>query len=55
METQNTFIVEDETNRKPTSYGVQLKESGLNEGSNLLGRLDEDDLAILFEEARGHS
>ena len=33
------FIVEDETNRKSTSYGVQLKESGLYEGSNLMGRL----------------
>lgn len=33
------FIVEDETNRRSTSYGVQLKESGLYEGSNLMGRL----------------
>lgn len=34
------FIVEDETGRKSTSYGVKLnKESGLYEGSNLLGRL----------------
>lgn len=33
------FIVEDETNRRSTSYGVQLKESGLYEGSNLIGRL----------------
>ena len=33
------FIVEDESKRKSTSYGVQLKESGLYEGSNLLGRL----------------
>lgn len=33
------FIVEDETRRRSTSYGVQLKTSGLYEGSNLLGRL----------------
>ena len=33
------FIVEDETRRRSTSYGVQLKASGLYEGSNLLGRL----------------
>ena len=34
------FIVEDETGRKSTSYGVKLnKKSGLYEGSNLLGRL----------------
>ena len=34
------YIIEDETGRKSTSYGVKLnKESGLYEGSNLLGRL----------------
>ena len=31
--------MEDETRRRSTSYGVQLKTSGLYEGSNLLGRL----------------
>lgn len=36
---QGLFIVEDETGRRSTSYGVQLKDSGLYEGSNLLGRL----------------
>ena len=33
------FIVEDETGRKSTSYGVKLNKEGLYEGSNLLGRL----------------
>ena len=34
------YIIEDETGRKSTSYGVKLnKNSGLYEGSNLLGRL----------------
>lgn len=34
------YIIEDETGRKSTSYGVKLnKDSGLYEGSNLLGRL----------------
>jgi predicted NAD-dependent protein-ADP-ribosyltransferase YbiA (DUF1768 family) len=36
---QGLFIVEDETGRRSTSYGVQLKDSCLYEGSNLLGRL----------------
>ena len=33
------FIVEDETGRKSTTYGVKLNKEGLYEGSNLLGRL----------------
>ena len=36
---RDLFIVEDESRRRSTSYGVQLKTSGLYEGSNLLGRL----------------
>ena len=33
------FIVEDETGRKSTSYGVKLNKDNEFEGSNLLGRL----------------
>ena len=39
LRSKGLFIVEDESKRRATSYGVQLKESGLFEGSNLLGRL----------------